>query len=214
MAYSTVANVVAPPDVITIAQEKEFVRTQLFIGDEDNFRQANVFINIFDDIGDPTAIPLTSVIYTPNRRFFESSKLFYSIGGNSNKLLPWLKKHNILVIIYGETSLLDNSLQAPRAFSDTMLLRDVIETSGCTSSIYTSCLQSSSSAVTTNEDFIQLLRLEASPDEFRLQAINDRINNVYSFNFSPINYLVFNDLNNDKSISKFLKNTMNISFIS
>lgn len=233
MAYSTVASTssaaataasVIPSDVLTLAQEKEFVRTCLFIGDEDNYRLVNVFMNVFD--GDDKTIPLTSVIYTPNRRFFENSKFFHSIGasgGNNNKLMNWLKKHNILVIVYGESSLLDNSLHAPKAFTDSMLLQDVVQTSGLVSSSSMYMATTSSPAaggsnptpqkITNNEDFMQLMRLESSPDEFRLQAINERVSNVYSFNFSPINYLIFNDLNNDNCIVRFMKNTINVSLM-
>lgn len=222
MAYSTVtassnsvplaaATSSTPANVITVQQEKDFVLQHLFKADTHTFRAVNQLLNIYEE--NDAAIPLTSVIYTPNRRFFENSKFYKNIT-NSNKLMAWLKKRNIIVLVYDVTANLDNSLHTQNAYADAALIVDIMQTSGCLPS-FQSCIPTifkpEHDVVTNNEDMINLLRFENSSFNYRLQAIRDRIHNVYSYNFSAINYLVFNDLNSDTCIQRFLKNTINVA---
>lgn len=220
MAYNTVtsatntASQTTPPpvNVITILQEKEFALKQLFKGDTDSFNFVNTLMNIYED--NDSSIPLTSIIYTPNRRFFENSKFFKNI--TANKTLGWLKKHNVLVIVYDVTANLDNTLHSQNTYSDASLIMDIIQTSACLSS-FQSCIptifKNENDTLANNEEMINLMRFEASPFNHRLSAIRDRLKNVYSYNFTNVNCLVFNDLNNDVCISKFLKNTININLM-
>lgn len=220
MAYNTVASstststaVTVPPDVITVLHEKDFLLKRVFHGDTLAFEQSNTYAKIYEGEHNEALIPLTSVIYTPNRRFFENSK-FYKLITNSNKVLAWLKKHNILVLVYGITATLDYNLQTQKTYGDSFLLMDIAETSGCLGApqmCIPTVFKSEHDAPTTNEDLINLMRFEDSPFNFRLAAIQDRIKNVYTGNFSPINCLLFNDLNNNVLISKFMQNTINVS---
>lgn len=226
MAYNTVAisssgnTFVAPPNVITIRFEKDFLLNTLFFGDTDAFASSNTYCQIYEDENEPM-IPLTSVIYTPNKRFFENSK-FYKQMLNNKTVHTWLKKHNILVLVYGITSILDYSFQSRETYNESMIIMDIIKTSGCLTSPYR-CIPAIFSnhhnnnnndddeSNSINEDLINLMRFENCPFNFRLNTIKDRIKNIYSYNFSPINYLIFNDLNNNESINNFMKNTINIS---
>lgn len=213
MAYATVAvdNTPAATDnVLTVFQEKEFVINEFFNGNHTSFNTVN---NSFSQIYENTdaLIPLTSVIYTPNKKFFENSKFYKQI--NNNKILAWLKKHNILVLIYGITSNLDHH--------QTMTHEDyghTIMNGNGGSSIFNPNIQNISNIfksehniLDTNYDTINLIRFENSGFNYRLNTINERVNSVYSSNFSTINRLIFSDLNNDFCISKFMKNTININ---
>lgn len=211
MAYNTVPSTSgadnqmtsSAPDVITIMHEKEFALKILFNNVSAQFNKANVYYKIYEDNGDQ--IPLTSVIYVPNKIFFEKSKFFKKIG--NVKTEAFLKKHNIFVIVYGITSHLDHNLKTYHTYSDTMLVKDIIQTSGCLAP-YTTTDTSN-----IDEDMDNLMRFENSPFNYRLNAIHDRIKNVYRCNYTPINYLIFNDLNNDTFISNFMKNTINITLV-
>ncbi|WBR61490.1 hypothetical protein [Drosophila suzukii associated hytrosavirus 1] len=218
MAYNTVASTsnssAAPPpaDVITVLQEKDFVLQRLFHNDKDAFEQSNIYANIYEGEHNDALVPLTSIVYTPNRRFFENSKFYRQI--TNNKTQSWLKKHNILVLVYGITSKMDYNLQTQKTYNDSLLIMDIIETSGCITSprmCIPTAFKAEEDVPTQNEEMVNLLRFEDSPFNYRLNAIKDRIKNVYACNFSPINYLVFNDLNDDVCINKFIKNTINVS---
>lgn len=222
MAYNTVTSATStasqtpppppPANVITIRQEKEFALKQLFKGDTDTFNFVNTLMNIYED--NDVSIPLTSIIYTPNRRFFENSKFVKNI--TTNKTLGWLKKHNVLVIVYDVTANLDNTLHSQNTYNDASLIMDIIQTSACVSS-FQSCIptifKNENDTLANNEEMINLMRFEESPFNYRLAAIRDRTKNVYSYNFTKVNFLVNNDINNDVCISKFLKNTININLM-
>lgn len=222
MAYQTIdvtPQTVATPipnDVITIGQEKEFVKRDIFSGCRETFLKINTIMNIYgeDDGTLDNSIPLTSVIYTPNQRFFENSKIYKQYIQNNSKLRSWLKKHNILVFVYGSTAYLDNSLRTQKTYNEASMLLDIIETSGCLASAYTcipTVFKNDHYSASHNEDMINLIRFENSPFNHRLQTIRDRIRNVYMGNFTTINYLVFNDLNDEVAISRFMRHTINIS---
>lgn len=206
MAYSTIADSTSE-NVLTVLNEKEFLINEIFNGDITKFNSVNNnFSKIYEN--SDSLIPLTSIIYTPNRKFFEKSKFYKQI--NNNKILNWLKKHNILVLIYGITSNLDYSVQSRDNYSDSMLLMDIIQTNGNLSNrSVPSIFENEYNIPDTNYDMINLIRFENSAFNYRLNTINDRIKNVYSSNFSKINYLIFTDLNNEFFISNFMKNTIN-----
>lgn len=254
MAYNTVTSTnsssastrsVVTENVLTVRQEKDFLKNEIFNGNTEIFLKTNTFMNIYDDGDTETSIPLTSVIYTPNRRFFENSR-FYKQIPNNNKILHWLKKHNVLVLIYGITSSLDNLMHIPKMPNDSMLLMDnmqnislpsnysvttttvlgngpphnIMYSNGSvntttTTGINTGTIGGGAAAITTttttNEDIINLMRFENSPFNHRLNMVREHILNNYSCNFSPINYLVFTDLNNETCITKFMHNTINIT---
>lgn len=222
MAYSTVAsssngnsystNNSTDENVLTVSQEKEFLLKTIFNGNENMFNFINcTYSKIYDN--NDTFIPLTSVIYTPNKRFFEKSKFFKQIN-NNNKSLAWLKKHNILVLIYGITSVLDSTLQTQEVYNDSMLIMDISTTNGCINApqaCVPTIFKNEHTVTNTNDDMINLIRFENSPFNYRLNQINERIKNHYATNYTPINVLVFNDLNSDYYIDRFMKNTINVS---
>lgn len=242
MAYNTVTSTnssastrnVVTENVLTVRQEKDFLKNEIFNGNTEIFLKTNTFMNIYDDGDTETSIPLTSVIYTPNRRFFENSR-FYKQIPNNNKILHWLKKHNVLVLIYGITSSLDNLMHIPKMQNDSLLLMDNLQNISLPSnySVTTTTVLGSgpphnimysngsvntttgttttTTTTTTNEDIINLMRFENSPFNHRLNMVREHIINNYSCNFSPINYLVFTDLNNETCITKFMHNTINIT---
>lgn len=243
MAYNTVTSTnsnastrnVVTENVLTVRQEKDFLRNEIFNGNTEIFLKTNTFMNIYDDGDTETSIPLTSVIYTPNRRFFENSR-FYKQIPNNNKILHWLKKHNVLVLIYGITSSLDNLMHIPKMQNDSLLLMDNLQNISLPSNysvttttvlgngpphniMYsngsvnttTGTATAATATTTTNEDIINLMRFENSPFNHRLNIVREHIINNYSCNFSPINYLVFTDLNNETCITKFMQNTINIT---
>lgn len=210
---SSTTSLQLPENVITIHQEKDFLLKSIFNGDVESFTSANTFCNLYDNSND-MLIPLTSVIYTPNKRFFEKSKFFMREINNKNTL-NWLKKRNILVLVYGITSKLDFNFQSQEMYNDSRTLMDIVQGGGRPTTLYTSrpkALNNDDFDFTnTNEDMINLLRFENSPFNHRLNIINNRIKNVYSCNFTSINYLLFNDLNNENCINKFINNTININ---
>ena len=116
---------------------------------------------------------MTSVIYSPNRKFFEQSKFYKQI--NNNKILTWLKKHNILVLIYGITSNLDYSVQSQETYTDSMLLMDIIQTNGSVTNNYHSCVptvfKNEYNIPDTNYDMMNLIRFENSAFNYRLNTI-------------------------------------------
>lgn len=215
MAYATIAGTTAsepsmsPKNVITVSQEKDFVISQLFKGNVDKFYTVNTLMTIYDD--NDASIPLTSVIYTPTRKYFENSKLFKQIS--TTNTLNWLKKRNIIVLVYDVTSYLDVTLETQNLYNDASLIDDIMQTSGCLTSIQ-SCIpnifKKDQDIPSNNENLINLFRYEASPFNYRLNTIRDRKKNVYSCNFTIVNNLIFDELNNDKCIQKFLQNTINI----
>lgn len=230
MAYSTVpstsnglsnAVVQTPNNVITVAKEKQFVRDDIFFGDTVNYKKSNIYENIYDtDIND-SYIPLTSVIYTPSKVFFESSKFFKRIPKNS-RINVWMRKHNILVLVFGLSSHLDcNMLEASNTTGlnddEASMLFDVMKSSMSLSTISrTHNLDTFKDDITsydTKDSINNLLKFENSPFNYRLNTINERINVHYKCNFAAINHLVFNQLNDELLIIKFMKNTININLV-
>lgn len=218
MAYSTADEIQnlssLPPlnaEVITIEQEKEFVKNACLSGNKLVFEQINTYANIYTDTTGDSCIPLTSVIYTPNIQFLEKSVFFKQINNNTQTL--WLKKRNILVLVYGITAMLDTHSQ--QNYNHSPFVLDQMQVNGGCITTPFACIptmfKNDTSMYTSNEDIINLIRFENSPYNNRLFRIRDRIQNVYAYNFSPINYLVFHDLNNIDSVNKFLKNTININ---
>lgn len=196
-----------PTDVITIGHEKEFILRELFSGNDVNFRNANPYIKIYEDVHD-SLVPLTSIIYTPNKNFFEKSKFFRQI--NNKNVMAFLKKNNILVVVYGISSMLDTN----NTYKDFVIESDTILTNqGGISSNQICIADIFGEDLDTDDDNINLIRFEKSPFNHKTIAINERIKNLYSCNFSKINYLIFNDLNNDVCINRFLNNLINISLI-
>lgn len=224
MAYNTVTGVSQQTTpqltndqekhIITIKKEKDFLLNNIFYNDVKNFEAVNTYCNIYNNGLDDEFIPLTSVIYTPNKRFFEKSIFFNLI--NNAAVLPWLRKRNILVLVYGLTSQLDNSIKSQDTYNESILINNIMHTNGCIVSPHISIptiFKSESDVPSATEDMVNLLRFEDSSFNFRLNTINDRIRNVYGCNFTSINYLIFHDLNNNNCISKFMKNIINVSLI-
>lgn len=209
MSFNTVPSSSSqnPTDVITIGNEKEFVIRELFSGNVENFIKYNPFITIYEDSQD-TMIPLTSIIYTPNKSFFEKSNFFRQIA--TKNIMTFLKKNNILVIIYGITCMLDTN----NTYKDSIIESDTILTNkGCIASNQICIPDIFIEDINIDDDNINLTRFENSSFNHKIATINERIKNLYGCNFSKINYLIFNDLNNDACINKFLKNVINISLI-
>lgn len=200
----------AASNVITVADEKEFLINSIFHGDLISYKKFNSMYMIYQS--NDALIPLTSIIYTPNRRFFENSKFFKQI--NNSKSLAWLKKHNILVLVYGMTAIMDYTLQSQETFNNSMLISDISQTNGCIDmpqDCIPNIFSGDNDSPNSNNDMINLLRFENSPFNYRLNTINNRIKNIYVSNYDPINVLLFNDLNSDRCIDKFIKNTININ---
>lgn len=219
MAYNTIeplANTNITADIITVADEKNFLLKDIFYNDLNKYNSSNIYFRIYDDIQNESQIPLTSVIYTPSRWYFENSKFYKNI--NNTKVLQWLRKRNTLVLIYGITSQLDYNNQEHK-LSENLIYNDLIETSGC--GFTTSAHHQTTSSISTlfdmqqddNNDILTLYRFENSPFNFRLNLIKSRVCNIYSCNYTPINYLIFNDLNSNECFTKFMNNTINISLI-
>lgn len=207
------------PNVITVLQEKQFIRTTIFAGDVEQFHKSNIYFRQREET-DATdkLLPLTSVIYTPNKRFLEKSKFFRDIcNGIGSKFEIWLQKNNVLVLVYGVTSILDHHLNAQQnVYNDSFLIMDIAETNGCLSSshVYIPHVFKNDDTLTTtspHDDMITLIRFENSPFNHRLNSIKERIQSLYHCNYLPINYLLFNDLNNEDCIHRFKKNTINVS---
>lgn len=218
MAFSTSTRTVnnteipnnLPPDVITIAHEKEFAVREFFSNNIEKFNKHNPYVKIYDE-GNEASIPLTSVVYTPNKMFFERSKFYRQF--DANKCMAFLKKNNIYVIVYGQTSVLDTINTGPfteSSIPETIDLDCFSSSRTCISSIFQDEMEFNTY---TNDEFVNMIRFENSPFNQRIVSINERIKNLYSCNFTNINYLVFNDLNNDKCVKKFLKNIINVSLI-
>lgn len=180
------------------------------MGDADDFaRVNNTYAQVYDN---DSLIPLTSVIYTPNRRYFEQSTFYKQI--NSNKILAWLKKHNVVVLVYGVTAYLDQNLHTQDIYSDSRIIADIQQTSGCITTPLTcmpTIFRDDINTTQTGDDMINLIRFENSSFNYRLNAIRDRIKSVHVANYTGINYLVFGDLNEESCISKFLKSTINVN---